>query len=366
MTEEKEGIIKSNVILDPGSGYIKAGFAGEENPSVIFPSCVAYPKKACFIGSNSFKKSDILEFNFPIQNGFIKNYDNFEMLLKHAFTDELKVNPEDENVMITEAANTPKENREKLTQFMFEIFNINGFYISSQAFLSLCSEGSSTGVVLDSGEGVTQFVPIYEGYAIPQGAIRRNFGGSNLNKYLEDLLFKNEQKYDNQIEVIRDIKEKACYVALDFMKELKNVKPYEYTLPDGKKITIKEERVKCAEGLFNLDLIGIDKEDSIAQICFNSIQKCDIDTKKELYNCVVLSGGSSMFTGFSDRLCRELKLLVPPSMKEEVNVFATAERKYSAWCGGSILTSVSTFESNWITKSEFEEYGVEIVHKKCV
>ena len=103
----------------------------------------------------------------------------------------------------------------------------------------------------------------------------------------------------------------------------------------------------------------------IGQTCYDSIQKCDIDVRKDLYNCVVLSGGSSMYNGLPERLSKEIKALAPESMKEEVKVIASPERKFAVWIGGSILSSISTFESMWITKTEYEESGVTIVHRKC-
>jgi actin len=268
--------------------------------------------------------------------------------------------------LIPESANNPKENRERLIQFMFETFDIAGFYLSSQAFLTLCTEGSSTGMVVGSGEGVTQFVPIYEGYTIPQAIIRMNLGGGDVNNYLEKIIFKEgehssipEQKKRS---IIKDIKEKACYVALNIDEELKSVKPFEYELPDKTKVLIKEERIKAPEVLFNLSMI--DKNNGIGEECFYSFQKCDIDTKKELYNNIILSGGNTMFNGFIDRLSQEVRPMVPASMKEEVNISGSPERLYSAWQGGSILSSVSTFESNWITRKEYYEFGPDKVQEK--
>ena len=352
----------NNIVIDIGSGYCKAGLSGDENPSVIFPTCLGY-----FVG-DTFDKDTDYKLSYPVQNGFIKNYDDLGKILEHIFTNKLKVNPKKSNILIPESANNPKENRERLIQFMFETFDIAGFYLSSQAFLTLCTEGSTTGMVVGSGEGVTQFVPIYEGYTIPQAIIRMNLGGGDINNYLEKIIFKEgehpsipDQKKPS---IIKDIKEKACYVALNVDEELKSVKPYEFTLPDKTKVLIKEERIKAPEALFNLSMIG--KNDGIGEVCFNAFQKCDIDTKKELYNNIILSGGNTMFNGFRDRFAQEIKSMVPASMKEEVYISESPERQYSAWQGGSILSSVSTFESNWITRKEYYEFGPDKVQEKIV
>mgnify|MGYP002625626267 CR=1 FL=1 len=357
MTEEN-----TNIVIDIGSGCCKAGLSGDENPSVIFSTCLGY-----FVGE-TFDKDTEYKLSYPVKNGYIKNYDDLGKILEHIFTNKLKVDPMKSNILFPEAANNLKENRQKLIEFMFEKFEIAGFYLSSQAFLTLCTEGMTTGMVLGSGEGVTQFVPIYEGYTIPQGIIRLNLGGGDVNNYLEKIIFKEgehpsitEQKKRS---IIKDIKEKTCYVALNIDEELKSVKPFEYELPDKTKVLIKEERIKAPETLFKLSMIG--KTDGIGEVCFKSFQKCDIDTKKELYNNIILSGGNTMFNGFIDRLSQEIKSMVPASMKEEVNVSGSPERLYSAWQGGSILSSVSTFESNWITRKEYYEFGPDKVQEKIV
>ena len=351
---------KTNIVIDIGSGSCKAGLSGDENPSVVFPTCLGY-----FVGETVDKDTDY-KLSYPVKNGYIKNYDDLGKILEHIFTNKLKVDPRKSNILFPEAANNLKENRQKLIEFMFETFEIAGFYLSSQAFLTLCTEGSTTGMVLGSGEGVTQFVPIYEGYTIPQAIIRLNLGGGDVNNYLEKIIFKEgehpsipEQKRRS---IIKDIKEKACYVALNIDEELKSVKPFEYVLPDKTKILIKEERIKAPEMLFKLSMVG--KADGIGEVCFNAFQKCDIDTKKELYNNIILSGGNTMFNGFTDRLSQELKSMVPASMKEEINIFGSPERLYSAWQGGSILSSVATFESNWITRKEYYEFGPDKVQEK--
>ena len=173
----------------------------------------------------------------------------------------------------------------------------------------------------------------------------------------------------NEWEIVRDIKEKACYVSFDYEKEIKSYKPYEYELPDGNHIIIKEERISIPEAIFQPSLInpyeGKYENYKIQQTCHDLIEKCDIDIRKDLYNNIVLSGGNSMFRGLKERLEKEIKALSPKSMKEEVQVIASPDRKYAAWIGGSILSSISTFESMWITKYEYEEYGASIVYRKC-
>ena len=373
---DEEGESKPNIIIDNGTGYCKAGFSGEEGPRAVFPACVGYPKYASgmvggdknefFVGADAEAKRGVLKLKYPIEHGVVNDWDNMEKIWGHVFTNELRVAPEEHNVMLTEAPTNPKENRKKMAQIMFETFNVPGLYIAIQAVLSLYSAGKFTGMVADSGDSVTHFVPIFDGYSLPHAVIRLDLAGSDLTKFMMKLLNEAGQRFSTtaEKEIVKAIKEKACYVALDFEEELKSVEPFDYELPDGTHVIVKDQRIRCPEALFKpsmVDKLG----NGIGQTCYDSIQKCDIDVRKDLYNCIVLSGGTSMYNGLPERLTKEIKALVPESMKEEVKVIASPERKFAVWIGGSILSSISTFGSRWITKTEYEESGSTIVHRKC-
>ena len=371
-----DGESKPHIIIDNGTGYCKAGLSGEEGPRAVFPACVGYPKyasgmvggdkKEFFVGADAEAKRGVLKLNYPIEHGVINNWDDMEKIWGHVFTNELRVDPVEHNVMLTEAPMNPKENREKMAQIMFETFNVPGLYIAIQAVLSLYSAGKFTGIVTDSGDGVTHFVPIFDGYSLPHAVIRLDLAGRDLTEFMMKLLTETGTRFSTtaEKEICKAIKEKSCSVALDFEEELKSVEPFDYELPDGTHVVVKDQRIRCPEALFKPAMVG--KEGSgIGQTCYDSIQRCDIDVRKDLYNCVVLSGGTSMYNGLPERLTKEIKALAPESMKEEVKVIASPERKFAVWIGGSILSSISTFESMWITKNEYEESGATIVHRKC-
>jgi len=251
---------------------------------------------------------------------------------------------------------------------MFESFNVPALYLACDAVMSLYASGRTTGIVLDIGNSA-RAVPIYEGHYIPHAVQYGEVGGTDLTDHLMKLLTADGYSFTTtaEREIVRDIKEKLCYVPFDLGDELTRYASSaelnkSYELPSGEVINVRKPRVLCPEVLFNPKLIGSDIP-GIHELVYSAISQSDPDLHYYMAQNIVLSGGSTMFPGLADRLQQELRAKMPADCK--LKVIAPPERKYSTWIGGSIMGSLSTMQAMWITKEEYDESGPAIVHRKC-
>jgi len=372
-----EAFANQPIVIDNGTGVIKAGFAGTEQPKLVFPAYVGRPKHLrvmagaaegdIFVGHKAEDLRGILKLNYPSRTGVINDWRDMTHIWNYTYAD-LGVKKEEHPVLLTEAPLNPKGNRGKAAEIFFETFGVPALYISMQAVLSLYASGRTTGVVLDSGDGVTHAVPIYEGFAMRHAITRVDLAGRDVTQHLQLLLRKEclHLRTSAEFEIVRTIKEQSCYVAQNPTREEqlevdRNAERGMYVLPDGKQIRIGAARFRAPEVLFAPDLIGEECE-GVHEVLMYSISKADMDLRRTLFGNIVLSGGSTLFKGFGERLLLEVKRIAPKDIK--IKISAPPERKYSTWLGGSILASLDTFRKMWITKREYEEDPSRVVHKK--
>jgi actin len=337
------------IVIDNGSGVIKAGMSGENMPSVKFPSMVGRPRtknamigvesKSEYIGDEAQKMRGVLNLRYPIESGIVSDWDDMEKVWAYCFSNELRVDPNEHRVLLTEAPMNPKANREKMTTLMFETFQIQGLYVSIQAVLSLYANGRTTGCVIDSGDGVTHTVPVFEGFSIPHAVGKNMIAGRAITQHMVNLLtadgISTQGGESAWREIVKKMKESTCYVTLD--AEAEKAKASEstqcqttYELPDGQTVQINTPRFLACEALFNPGLIKEgDEALGMSDLASKSIKECDLDIRKDLYENIILSGGSTMYEGLADRISQDVDRLCP--QQGQVKVIATKDRYYSVW-----------------------------------
>lgn len=304
----------------------QVGYAGENFPRSIFPSLVGRPilraeeafqegveLKDIMCGDAAAAVRASLETSYPVTNGIIQNWDDMEELWKYTFNEKLAINPPDHKILLTEPPLNPTKNREQMVERMFEKFGFGACNVSIQAMLTLYAQGLRTGVVVDTGDGVSHVIPVYDGF-VPQNLIRRlDVAGRHITRYLIKLLLLRGYAFNRtaDFETVRQIKEKLCYVAHDIGMERRlaqdtTVLEEAYTLPDGRVIKLGRERFEAPEPLFDPSLVDVEAP-GLGDMVFEMIQKAPMDCRTDYYKHIVLSGGTSMYPGFPTRLEKDIR-----------------------------------------------------------
>lgn len=378
---------KKIVVCDNGTGFIKCGYAGSNFPLKTFPSLVGRPiiraqyqtdgieVKDMVVGDEANKLRSLLELSYPMENGIVKNWDDMCHVWDYTFNEKMGIDPEECKILLTDPPMNPKSNRRKMLEIMFEKYGFNSAYIAIQAVLTLYAQGLLTGVVVDSGDGVTHICPVYEGYALPHLTSRLDIAGRDITRYLTDLLRLRGYAFNHtaDFETIRMLKEKLCYCAYNVKQEelLATETTFlsdTYTLPDGRVIKLEAERFKATEALFQPRLLELESP-GIAEMLFETIQRADMDIRSELYKHVVLSGGSTMYPGLPSRLEKELKQLyldkvlkgdVERLQKFKIRIEDPPNRKDMVFIGGAVLAEVMKDRTEfWLSKEKYEEIGID-------
>ncbi|RKP11143.1 actin family [Thamnocephalis sphaerospora] len=379
------------LVVDNGTGFAKVGYAGSNFPEYVFPSVVGRPilraeekignveVKDIMVGDEAAALRSILQMSYPMENGIVKNWEDMRHVWDYTFNEKLRVDTKDAKILLTEPPMNPLKNREKMAEVMFEEYGFQGVYVAIQAVLTLYAQGLLTGVVIDSGDGVTHIVPVYDGYAMPHVTRRLDVAGRDVTRYLIKLLLLRGYAFNRtaDFETIRQIKEKLCYVSYDLGLDQKlanetTVLVENYTLPDGRVIKVGSERFEAPECLFQPELIDVESP-GMAELLYNTIQSADIDIRADLYKHIVLSGGSTMYPGLPSRLEKEVKQLylthtlngdIERLKKFKVHIEDPPRRKHMVFLGGAVLADLmKDRDSFWVTRQEWEEMGPRALEK---
>lgn len=399
------------IIIDNGSGFCKAGFAEDDFPRSVFPPFVSCQSKCggkTKIVGSEYKdqyvgdEAPVCKNVFcnkpkpyvPIQRGIITDWNSMDKVWHHIFYNELRVVSDHHPVLITESPNTPKAVSEKMTEVMFEKFSIPLFYKACPSLLSLYASGRIAGAILDIGNSQSHCVSVLEGNVLPQSIKCSEIAGKDLSHFLIAKLLRNYPlPFRSKFRIAEDIKAMHCIVS---SKSSISLKPHSllytttssageavncnthndgnsmnYTLPDGEIIKLFPDTYTCPNVFFNPQLFQM-PVDGVHAILRNSISSVDCDAQRVLVSNIVLSGGSTLFPGFADRLENELCNFFTSENSSSssfnnntINVFSPDDRKYSAWIGGSVLASqIQTNTNLWASKLEYNEFGPEIINKK--
>ncbi|KAL4480379.1 hypothetical protein ABPG74_020895 [Tetrahymena malaccensis] len=384
---ESEYDVKDIIVIDNGADTVKIGISGEDKPRIIIDSIGGEPKlgvndeatnqkPACLFGQQlqqaKLEKKFELEEKFPIQNGKIVDFDAIRDLYVYALDQLLQVNEISScNLLIIDSPLNPKAYKHKLAEILFDDMKVNSVLFQNSSSLSLFSTGETTGLVVESGHSLTTCIPVFEGFAIPHAFQHSYLAGQKMTEVLKEELKIPAGQLDDS--VFKDIKERMCYVARDYYVDvngptLLSLEEKSYELPDGSILEINNsQRYKPTEIIFNPSIIGDDSM-SIPEMMIDTLHRCDVEFQEELYRNIVLCGGSSLFRGYLPRIEKELLNEVTNTInRKDINFVQNTHRRYSAWIGGSMLGSLSTFQNLAITKNEYEENPeskMSIIHKK--
>jgi actin-like protein 6A len=433
------------LVLDVGTHTTRAGFAGEDTPKCAFPTTVAVtyfkekgnenvvgsgprpigesdqktsgadsnklktPENVVYhVGETALYRRDYTEMQNPLENGLIVNWDIIEKIWEHAVHERLHSDAKEHPILMSEVSYNTPTHREKITEIMFEKFEVPAFFLVKNAVLTAFAYGKSSGLVLDTGHVHTVVTPVHEGFALQKAIMKTGVAGHELNQLLLRLLKEKDpqlvirpnyllskketkpgqfevhvkelpnttQSYHNFMvqRIIEDIKEVTCSVPdTGFDLNLQqNVTSVPYELPDGRILQIGAERFIVPEVLFNPTVLGTNylrevgqARVGLSQLIYNSLNTTDFDIRTQLFGAVMLCGGTSLLRGFYERIQKELSLILPDKARLKVLCPVPIERKFSSWIGGSILASLGSFHQMWISKQEYDEFGKTIVNKKC-
>lgn len=360
------------IVIDNGTGIIKGGLSGDEAPRSIFPNLVGKPKneaivvggdnRECYIGNSVNEKKGVLSVSCPIEHGIITDWQDMIKVWHYAFFSELLVECAEQPILITKTPNSPEEADFKITEIMFEYFNAPAIFFTPTNVLSLFATGRKSGLVIDSGHDVTNVLPVFEGYPIQENIETELYGGKAITDSLRLIYEDRDPLVKGNFDQIQYLKEKFSSVPEKGSNGFKGTASNEiFALPDGQKVKLGEELQRIPDQMFNPVEDGFCTR-SVQEMVCSSINKCDEVLHNELYQNILITGGNSLTTGYTNRLQSELS----KSTNNQSSVDVRKERLYLTWIGASLLSSLSTFHELCIHRDDYNRYGADVVKRKCL
>ncbi|XP_003471426.1 actin-like protein 8 [Cavia porcellus] len=356
------------IIIDHGSGFLKAGLSGWNQPQLICPSVVNYipcrenpgPSYAHRQVSLGIDLCNPDTFSYPIQRGRVINWEGVEhiwnFMLQHYREDH-----EDCPVILTEFPLKEPATRKKTLEIMFELQEVPSLLLADQLEMSLYASGCLTGVVIDSGFGLTRMQPFLLGQPLPDSQRAVEFAGQDLSTYLFKSIFKERSDEHNlyQMDTVATTQMSKCYVptnleeALEFHQNLPSGSDESntYQLPDGTRVELAPLERLAPEMFFSPQVFGL-QGPSISQVLVDSIKSCEVPGQPMLLSHVVPCGGNSLYPGFTKRLWMELNSGHFPF---KATVWMGEKRHFSVWLGASVVAHLSTYKSQWVARQEYLE-----------
>ncbi|XP_026767763.1 actin-like protein 6B isoform X3 [Pangasianodon hypophthalmus] len=394
------------LVFDIGSFSTRAGYAGEDCPKADFPTSLGVHVEEAGPGEMAAEQENNgrsfyldttalhvpraeVELISPLKNGMIEDWEGFQAIMDHVYSKHIKSEPGLHPVLMSEAPWNSRAKREKLTELMFEHYNIPAFFLCKTAVLTAFANGRATGLVLDSGATHTTAIPVHDGYVLQQGIVKSPLAGDFITMQCREMF------QEMNIDIIPPYTIASKEVIQDFQASVLQVSdsPYDeqvaaqmptlhYEMPSGYNADYGAERLRIPEGLFdpsNVKGLSGNTMLGVGHVVTTSIGMCDIDIRPVrslhsflqtglcgLYGSVIVTGGNTLLQGFTERLNRELSQKAPPSMRLKLIASnSSMERRFSSWIGGSILASLGTFQQMWISKQEYDEGGKQSVERKC-
>ncbi|XP_074162186.1 actin-like [Sminthopsis crassicaudata] len=359
---------ETTLVIDIGSDWCRTGLGGRNHPTLAVPEVVGYqpypenpgpsnPKTRKIVGSSNLSLLRQLRTEFPVRRREITNWDALEAVLTYSYN-HLKLKAEDHPVLLTGFIVNSLNHRRKLMEIMMESFNVPSVHIGNQAELCLFGSGFLTGLVLHSGTGITSISPVCNGRVKELSTKVFEMAGIDVSLFLHKALFNKSMNLDSLSQRNdMDIVKKLCYVsknpnqkdsAVDSVSNLPGVT----ALPDGKIINLAKELRTSPDMFFWTSNSNFPNMDLSSEV-IETVTKCDIEERSSLFSNVVLSGGNTLFTGFPERLLWELNNIRPQWFPAQV--VSRPNRIILSWVGGSIVSCLSSFHSQYLTNKEYQE-----------